>query len=109
MRKFPLTAHEIAALVGGSVEGDGAKVIEALSSMESAGPAHLTYATDERRAAALLKCGAGVAIVARQPAQAPMTLIRVPDVDAVLTMAPPPCPIITGITWRQVRNTLLRL
>ncbi len=85
MQQFPMTTAQIAALVGGSVEGDSSLRIEALAPMDAASAAQLTYAADERRTAALARCRAGAAIVGKMPASASMTFIRVADVDEAVS------------------------
>ena len=77
-----LTAGQIAELVGGRLEGDASVEIEGMASLEEAGPREVTFAADEKRALRLAECRAGAAIVAKRPATAPMTLIRVDNVQA---------------------------
>ncbi|MFB3892525.1 MAG: UDP-3-O-(3-hydroxymyristoyl)glucosamine N-acyltransferase [Phycisphaerae bacterium] len=84
MRNLPATVSEIAAWIGGTVEGDGALRIAGLAAMDSAAPGELTYAADDKHAAHLGRSKASAAIVGRQPASARMTLIRVADVQSAV-------------------------
>lgn len=84
MRNLPLTIRQVAEIVGGAVEGDGAGMIHGLAAMEAATERDLTFAADERRAGQLAKSRAAAALVGRQPPAAPMPLIRVPDVQEAL-------------------------
>lgn len=79
---MPMTAGEISALLGGTVEGDASVQLCAVVPMDSASKGDLTYAADERYAGRLAHCQASAAIVGKAPATASMTLIRVPDVQA---------------------------
>lgn len=84
MRNLPATVNQIAQVVGGTVEGDGSVSVSALAPMDAAGPTDLTFAADERRAGRLSLSKAAAAIVAREPAAAPMPLIRVGDVQLAM-------------------------
>lgn len=84
MRNLPITASQVAAVVGGSVEGDGQVSLSSVAPMDSATAGQLTFATDERRAARLGASNASAAIVAAHPSSAPMTLIRVANVQKAL-------------------------
>lgn len=79
-----MNVQTLAALVGGTVEGDGAVVIRRLAGVEDAQAGDLTFATDERRAGKLSACQASAAIVGAAPSTAPMTLIRVADVQTAM-------------------------
>ena len=84
MRNLPLTVQQIAQVVGGRVEGDGGVMIHALAAMDAAAASDLTFAADERRAGQLAKSLAGAALVAKEPASAPMPLVRVSNVQEAL-------------------------
>ncbi len=84
MSKFPLTVREIAAIVGGTVQGDDSVVIESVSTLEKADPTDITFATNPRYAAKLQTSAAGAAVVADEPAEAPMPLIRTAHVEEAL-------------------------
>ncbi len=84
MSKFPLTVREIAAIVGGTVQGDDSVVIESVSSLEKAKATDITFATNPRYAAKLQTSAAGAAVVADEPAEAPMPLIRTAHVEEAL-------------------------
>jgi UDP-3-O-[3-hydroxymyristoyl] glucosamine N-acyltransferase len=78
------TAREIAEIVGGCVEGDESVQVHWIAPVDQAGEGQLTFAADEKYAAKLAESDASVAIVGDQPESAPMTLIRVPDVQAAV-------------------------
>jgi len=80
-----LTVRRIAELVGGTVEGDGSRTIRMVASIEQAGPEEITFAVDERHAAALASSQAGAAIVGKGALSAPMSLVRVDNVWAAVT------------------------
>lgn len=84
MLAFPLTVQQVAAAVGGAVEGDGSKRLSGLAAMDSASAEHLTFAADDRRAAQLARSLAGAAIVNQAAPPAAMPLIRVADVQAAI-------------------------
>jgi len=92
------TARQIADLVGGSVEGDQSVQIHWIAPVDQAGEGQLTFAADEKYAARLAESGASAAIVGDKPESAPMTLIRVDNVQAAVAtllsaMVPePPAP-----------------
>ncbi|MHC4982910.1 MAG: UDP-3-O-(3-hydroxymyristoyl)glucosamine N-acyltransferase [Planctomycetota bacterium] len=79
-----MTAREVADLVGGAVEGDESVEISAVASIEAAGGGDLTFAADAKHVAMLAASKAGAAIVGRDLGKAPMTLIRVQDVQAAV-------------------------
>jgi len=80
----PMTVQAVAEVVGGTVEGDPTAVVEAIASVEEAGPGELTFAVDEKRAAMLTKSRATAAIVSHSLAPGPSALIVVPDVEAAM-------------------------
>ncbi len=80
----PITVREVADLVGGCVEGDETVRVGALAAMSAAGEGDLTFAADARYASRLAESKASAAIVAAEPAEAPMALIRVANVQAAL-------------------------
>lgn len=75
-----LTVRKIAELVGGTVEGDGSRTIRSLAAVDEAGPDEITFAIDERHAAALASSKAGAAIVSEGAIPAVMALVRVDNV-----------------------------
>jgi len=80
----PMTVQAVAEVVGGAVEGDPTAVVEAIASVEEAGPGELTFAVDEKREAMLAKSNATAAIVPRSCASGSMALIVVADVEAAM-------------------------
>jgi len=79
-----MTVRAIADLLGASVEGDDSAQIESLSAIDEAGAGQLTFAADARHANRLAECRASAAIVGDEPPEAPMSLIRVDDVQQAL-------------------------
>ena len=84
-KNLPTTVDRIAAVVGGTVEGDGSRLIRGVAAMDVAGPDEITYASDDRRAMQLIHSKAGAAIVAKAPA---LPRCR----SSVLTTRTPPSP-----------------
>ncbi len=84
MRKFPLTVREIAEIVGGTVQGDDSVTIESVSPVDKAKATDITFATSPRYAAKLRNCSGGAAVVADEPAEAPMPLIRCEHVEEAM-------------------------
>jgi UDP-3-O-[3-hydroxymyristoyl] glucosamine N-acyltransferase len=84
MRIAPMTLRQVADLVGATIEGDETVEIRGLASLEEAGADELTFAADDRRAATVAERRPGAAIVAREPASAPIPLLRVDNVQAAL-------------------------
>ncbi|RPI61558.1 MAG: UDP-3-O-(3-hydroxymyristoyl)glucosamine N-acyltransferase [Planctomycetaceae bacterium] len=84
MRNIPITVEQIAVVVGGTVVGDGSRVIRGMASMDDAGAEHVTYAVDDRRAVQLEHSKAGAAIVCNTTESAAMPLIRVANVNAAV-------------------------
>jgi len=80
----PMTVRDVAALVGGTIEGDGSVEVRAIASIDMAGGCDLTFASDAKHAAALACSKAGAAIVGPGPVEAPMTLIRVANVQVAM-------------------------
>lgn len=58
-----LTLAELAALVGGTLSGDGRRVVTGAAGLEEAGPEDVSFLADAKRAAELAKTRAGVVIV----------------------------------------------
>lgn len=93
-----LTVRRVAELIGGTVEGDDSGRIESVSALDSAGPADVTFATDEKRLARVGECRGGALIVpksAELPHPSPVPLIRVEDVRSAVALllghlSPPP-------------------
>lgn len=84
MKPISMTVQTVADWVGGTVEGDPSLVLDGIAPLESAGARELTFAADEKWAARLGVCKAAAVIVGKFPPSAPMTLIRVPDVQAAV-------------------------
>jgi len=80
MTNQTLTVLQVAELIGGTVEGDASGKIRGVAAIDQAAPEDVTFAVDERNAAALATSQAGAAIVARNAPAAPMPLIRVDNV-----------------------------
>ncbi len=80
----PMTLQAVAEVVGGTVEGDPTAVVEAIASVEEAGPGELTFAIDQKRAVMLPESRATGAIVSRSGASGSMALIVVADVGAAM-------------------------
>ncbi|MFP3938388.1 MAG: UDP-3-O-(3-hydroxymyristoyl)glucosamine N-acyltransferase [Phycisphaerae bacterium] len=76
--------RKIAELLGGQVEGDDSLSIAGVVAVEEAGPEHVTFAADARRARLLESSEAAAAIVADAPESSDKTLIRVSDVQQAL-------------------------
>lgn len=78
------TLAEIAALLNGTVEGDGTVVVTGISALESSGPEHITFLTDEKYLPKLADCRAGAVLLGPSvPAQG-RPAVRVPDPKAAL-------------------------
>ncbi|MHC4294542.1 MAG: UDP-3-O-(3-hydroxymyristoyl)glucosamine N-acyltransferase [Planctomycetota bacterium] len=86
MKEEQLTAAGIAEYLGGTVEGDPDVPIRSIAALDSAGPTELTFAADAKYIGRLSACKAAAALVAQDATvnSAPMTLIRVPNVQAAL-------------------------
>ncbi len=59
-----LTVTELAAFLGGVVQGDGNTVISGLGALETAGPAELTFLANPRYAAKVAETSAGAVLMA---------------------------------------------
>ena len=59
----PLALSEVAALVGGTVEGDGTRVVTGMQSLEAAGPGELSFLANRRYLAAARQTEAGGVLV----------------------------------------------
>ena len=84
MKPIFMTVQTVADWVGGAVEGNPSLELDGIAPLESAGARELTFATDEKWAARLSSCKAAAAIVGKVPPTAPMTLIRVKDVQVAV-------------------------
>ncbi len=76
-----MTVRQIADWIGATVEGDDSVVVGGFAPVHSAGREDLTFAADARYARQLASSKAGAAIVGDQPESAPMTLLRVENVQ----------------------------
>lgn len=85
MKKLQLTVRTVAQWVGGRVEGDDSLALGSIAPVESAEPGDLTFAADDKRVARLAESRASAAIVGGEAGKAPMTLIRVADVQQAVT------------------------
>jgi UDP-3-O-[3-hydroxymyristoyl] glucosamine N-acyltransferase len=74
-----LTAAEVAALVGGVVEGDGAVRLVGVAGLEEAGPEHLSFLANRRYARLAAETRAGAVLVGPTDRAAGRTVIRCPD------------------------------
>lgn len=74
------TLAELAARVGGAVEGDGALRIEGVASLETAGPEHLSFFSNKKYRRAFEASRAGAVVVDRD-AEVPAgrTVLRAPN------------------------------
>ena len=59
----PLALSEVAALVGGTVEGDGTRVVTGMQSLEAAGPSQLSFLANRRYISAARQTEAGGVLV----------------------------------------------
>ncbi|MGH7163874.1 MAG: UDP-3-O-(3-hydroxymyristoyl)glucosamine N-acyltransferase [Planctomycetota bacterium] len=85
---MPLTVAELAELVAGKLEGDGAARITGVAPLASAGPSDLAFFSDRRHGRALAACRAGVVLLPPSTA-APRGLaaIRVKDPKKAMILA----------------------
>lgn len=112
-----LTAAEVAALVGGTLIGQGDVPLTGVASLARAGPADLTFAASRAHGESLQACRAGAVIVSPELARrlgGPAARIVVPDpyrafARAMRRLVPPPRPswgihpsasIGRGVRWR---------
>jgi UDP-3-O-[3-hydroxymyristoyl] glucosamine N-acyltransferase len=100
------TLAEIAAAVGGTVEGDGSLAIRGINGIREAGRDELTFLADDRYVDWLAKTGAAAVIVRNAPAGPARpegkTVVRVADPEAAIQAAqtlfvPPPSHPPAGI------------
>jgi UDP-3-O-[3-hydroxymyristoyl] glucosamine N-acyltransferase len=76
---MPSTVHELAALVGGDVHGDGSITILAARAFNEAETGHVTFAENEKHLGELHTCRASAAVVPVTAASNGKALIRVAD------------------------------
>ena len=82
------TIDDIAAEVGGQVDGNGALAIKGIAGLDDAGEGDLSFLSGTRYAAALKTTRAvAVIIFSDWDGDSPCTLIRVPDPDRAFTQA----------------------
>jgi len=84
MNQMCMTVQTIADIVSGQVEGDPAVEVTGVAPIDAATATDVTFAIDARRAAGLVNCSAGAAIVTRDAPPAEMPLVRVDDVNAAM-------------------------
>ena len=70
---------ELAAAVGGGVEGDGALQILGVAGLEEAGPSHLSFLANRRYASLFRKSGAGAVLVSMSENAFGRTVVRCRD------------------------------
>jgi len=95
----PISAVELAQRLGGTLEGDGSRVICGVGTLEDAGPDMLSWLDSLDRLTRFKESRAGVFVVLTDcPAVADRTLIRVADPNlamcAVLRWFGPPTPVV---------------
>jgi UDP-3-O-[3-hydroxymyristoyl] glucosamine N-acyltransferase len=91
---------ELAARVGGEVDGDGTLAIEGVAPLEDAGPAHLSFLSNRKYRAAFEASKAGAVLVEPDEPKAPgRTVVRVRNaylafakISALFHPAPAPAP-----------------
>lgn len=77
-----LTLAELAARLGGRLEGDGAVVIRGLNGVREAGPGEITFLSNGKYAAALAESRAAAVILSTDAAERPkIPAVRVDDPD----------------------------
>ena len=95
------TLAEIAAHVGGTVEGDPQRRVEAVAPLASAGPGDLSFLANPRYARAAVASGAGALLAAPGEDLPGRDVIRVADpylaLALTLTLFAPPPPAPAGI------------
>ena len=74
-----LTVTEIAAAIGGTVEGDGARVIRHVVGLEQAGPEDISFLANRRYATIFRGSSAGCVLVGTAESAPDRTLIRCDD------------------------------
>jgi len=77
--KARATLEELAALVGGKVEGDGSLPIRGIASLEEAGEGEITFLAEIKHSRRLEKTRASAAIVPTNLPSFPKPLIRTPN------------------------------
>jgi UDP-3-O-[3-hydroxymyristoyl] glucosamine N-acyltransferase len=77
--KAQATLEELAALVGGKVEGDGSLPIRGIASLEEAGEGEITFLAEIKHSRRLEKTRASAAIVPTNLLSFPKPLIRTPN------------------------------
>ncbi|MCH8805364.1 MAG: UDP-3-O-(3-hydroxymyristoyl)glucosamine N-acyltransferase [Planctomycetes bacterium] len=99
-----ITADELARRLGARLEGNGARTLRDVATLESAGPDDLSWIADEQLVASLAASRAGAVLVQEGlviPAVEPAR-IMVPDADAALCdvlrwLGPPPIEVSPGV------------
>ena len=90
-----LTVAEMAARLGGVVEGNGSRPLTGVAALSEAGPSELSFLTNVKYAAQMAGTRAAAVLVGPQwKGESPAALIRVPDPDrafaqAAVVFAPP--------------------
>lgn len=111
---FPaLSVGQVAAMVGGEVEGEASLALAGLGTIETSAPGQLIFISNEKYAPLWERCPAAAALVSRKiaprlPARANAAVIKVDDADIafaeVLRLCQPPPPA-AGLTAFGVHPT----
>ncbi len=93
-----LTVAEMAARLGGVVEGNGSRPLTGVAALSEAGPSELSFLTNVKYAAQMAGTRAAAVLVGPQwKGESPAALIRVPDPDRAFAQAAvvfaPPAPL----------------
>jgi len=84
----PFTVTELAARLGGEVEGDGTRALDDVRGLAEAGPAHLSFLSNRKYARQLKTTRAGAVLIDRRTEAPPgLTLIRCDDPYAAFARA----------------------
>lgn len=83
----PFTAAELAAALGGELEGDGGAQLVDVRGLAEAGPEHLSFLSNPKYAPQLSRTRAGAVLVGRDAAVAERTVIRCDDPYAAFARA----------------------
>lgn len=99
------TLSELAALVGGQVEGDGARLVAGVAPLETAGPDQLSFFANRKYRAAFEASGAGAVVVeADEEVPAGRTVLRAPGAylafAKISTIFNPPAAPVAGVSPR---------
>jgi UDP-3-O-[3-hydroxymyristoyl] glucosamine N-acyltransferase len=95
------TLGQLAAALGATLEGDPARVVTGIAPLESAGPADVSFLTDDRYRAAARASRAGAFVAGPGGGELPGPVLRVPApqlalIDVLLLFHPTP-PVTPGV------------